>query len=56
MPGSSARPQLNRNELIDPKGIFLGLTRLNPMSQAVRYLLWGKGETDLMVYTILLRH
>jgi hypothetical protein len=44
------------SELIDPKSIFLGLTRLNLMSQAIRYLAWGEGETGLMVYTILLRH
>ena len=44
------------SELIDPKSIFLGLTRLNLMSQALRYIFWGEGETGLMVYTILLRH
>ena len=36
--------------------IFIGLTRRNLMSQAVRYLLFGEGETGLMVYTILLRY
>lgn len=44
------------SELIDPKSIFIGLTRENLMSQALRYLIWGEGETGLMVYTILLRY
>jgi len=26
------------------------------MAQAIRYLLFGEGETGLMVYTILLRY
>jgi hypothetical protein len=26
------------------------------MSQALRYLFWGEGETGLMVYTILLKY
>jgi hypothetical protein len=44
------------SEAIDPISIFLGLTRRELMSQAVRYLLFGEGETGLMVYTILLRY
>jgi hypothetical protein len=44
------------SEAIDPISIFIGLTRRNLMSQAVRYLLFGEGETGLMVYTILLRY
>jgi hypothetical protein len=44
------------SEAIDPKSIFIGLTRRGLMSQAVRYLLFGEGETGLMVYTILLRY
>lgn len=44
------------SELIDPIGIFIGLTRQNLMHQAFRYLLLGEGETGLMVYTILLRY
>jgi hypothetical protein len=43
------------SELIDPISIFLGLTRLNLVTQALRFLLLGEGETGLMVYTILLR-
>ena len=44
------------SEVLDPISIFIGLTRRNLMSQAVRYLLFGEGETGLMVYTILLRY
>jgi hypothetical protein len=44
------------SEVIDPISIFIGLTRRELMAQAVRYLLFGEGETGLMVYTILLRY
>jgi hypothetical protein len=44
------------SEAIDPIAIFLGLTRRDLMGQAMRYLLFGEGETGLMVYTILLRY
>jgi hypothetical protein len=44
------------SEAIDPISIFLNLTRRNLMGQAVRYLLFGEGETGLMVYTVLLRY
>jgi len=43
-------------EAIDPIAVFIGLTRRNLMSQAFRYLLFGEGETGLMVYKILLRY
>jgi|RhiMethySRZTD1v2_1073278.scaffolds.fasta_scaffold26850_3 hypothetical protein len=44
------------SEAIDPISIFIGLTRRDLMSQAMRYLMFGEGETGLMVYTILLRY
>lgn len=44
------------SEAIDPISIFIGLTRRNLMAQAVRYLLFGEGETGLVVYTILQRY
>lgn len=44
------------SELLDPISIFLGLTRQNTVSQALRYLLWGEGETGIRVYDVLLRH
>jgi len=44
------------SELMDPITLFLGLSRQNLMTQALRYLLWGEGEVGLMVYTILVRY
>ena len=44
------------SECIDPIAVYIGLTRRNLMAQAFRYLLFGEGETGLMVYTILLRY
>jgi len=44
------------SELIDPISIFLGLTRQNLMTQSLRFLLWGEGETGMLVYTILLKY
>lgn len=43
------------SEAIDPISIFLGLTRKNLVTQSLRFLLWGEGETGLLVYAILLR-
>ena len=44
------------SEAIDPISIFIALTRRDLMGQAMRYLLFGEGETGLIVYTILLRY
>jgi hypothetical protein len=44
------------SEAIDPISIFLSLTRRGMMGQAARYLLFGEGETGLMVYMVLLRY
>ena len=44
------------SEVTDPISIFIGLTRRNLMAQAIRYFLFGEGETGLVVYTILLRY
>lgn len=44
------------SDAIDPISIFIGLTRRGLMGQAFRYLLFGEGETGLMVYTVLLRY
>ncbi len=44
------------SELIDPISIFVGLTRLSLMSQSVKYLIFGEGETGMMIYKILLRY
>jgi hypothetical protein len=44
------------SELVDPISIFLGLTRQNLMTQSFRFLLFGEGETGLLVYEILLKY
>jgi hypothetical protein len=44
------------SEIIDPISVFIALTRGSRMAQAIRYRLFGEGETGLMVYTILLRY
>jgi hypothetical protein len=44
------------SEAVEPISIFIGLTRRDLMAQAIRYLLFGEGETGLMVYTILIRY
>jgi hypothetical protein len=44
------------SEMLDPVSLFLGLTRLNLVHQALRFLLVGEGETGLMVYAILLKY
>ena len=44
------------SECIDPISVFIGLTRRDLMTQAVRFILFGEGETGLMFYTILLRY
>jgi hypothetical protein len=44
------------SEAIDPVSVFISLTRRGLMGQAIRYLLFGEGETGLMVYAILLRY
>jgi hypothetical protein len=44
------------SEAIDPISIFIGLTRRDLMSQSIRYLFFGEGETGLMVYKILLHY
>lgn len=44
------------SELLDPKSIFIGLTGQNLMTQSLKYVLFGEGETGLMIYTILVRY
>lgn len=44
------------SEEINPISIFIGLTRRGLMGEAIRYVLFGEGETGLMVYAILLRY
>jgi hypothetical protein len=44
------------SETIDPVSIFISLTRRGLMGQAIRYVLFGEGETGLLVYAVLLRY
>jgi hypothetical protein len=44
------------SELLDPISIVLGLTRRTLMKQSLVYLLFGEGETGLLVYSILVRY
>jgi hypothetical protein len=44
------------SELIEPKSIFLELTRQNLMMQSLRYLFLGEGEIGLLVYSILVHY
>jgi hypothetical protein len=44
------------SELIDPKTVFLSLTRKNLMVQSFRYVLWGEGEVGLEVYSTLIKY
>ncbi|MEO7918644.1 MAG: hypothetical protein ABIT01_04220, partial [Thermoanaerobaculia bacterium] len=44
------------SEELDPRTLILGLTRRDPMSQAMRFLLFGEGETGILVYQILVRY
>ncbi len=44
------------SELLDPVCIIVQLTSRNLMRQSFAYLLWGEGETGLMVYSILVRY
>jgi len=44
------------SEILDPRTLFLSLTRRSLMSQSFRYLLWGEGEVGLEVYSILVKY
>jgi hypothetical protein len=44
------------SELLCPLSIVLGLTRRTLMRQSLEYLLFGEGETGLLVYSILVRY
>jgi hypothetical protein len=44
------------SELLRPIGIVLGLTRRTLMRQSLEYILFGEGETGLLVYSILVRY
>ncbi|MSP58758.1 MAG: hypothetical protein EXR72_00165 [Myxococcales bacterium] len=44
------------SEQLDPIALYLELSLRNPFTQALTYLLWGEGETGILVYQILVRY
>jgi len=44
------------SELVNPTSIFLGLTRKDMTSQSLQFILFGEGETGIMVYQILIKY
>ena len=44
------------SETIDPRSIFLTLTRQDPLSQTLSYVLFGSGEIGISIYEVLARH
>lgn len=44
------------SELLDPISIVMGLTRRAMMQQSFQYIVFGEGETGLLVYSILVRY
>lgn len=44
------------SELLDPISIVIGLTHRTLMKASLEYLLFGEGETGLLVYSILVRY
>ncbi|MGC2108245.1 MAG: hypothetical protein WA655_01930 [Candidatus Korobacteraceae bacterium] len=44
------------SELLQPRSVVLGLTHRTLMKQSLEYLLFGEGETGLLVYSILIRY
>ena len=44
------------SELLNPISIVMGLTRRAMMQQSFQYIVFGEGETGLLVYSILVRY
>ncbi len=40
---------------LHPISVVLGLTRRNVMKQSLAFVLWGEGETGLLVYSVLVK-
>jgi hypothetical protein len=43
-------------EELDPISVVLGLTRRNMMKQSLAFVMWGEGETGLIVYSVLVKY
>ncbi len=44
------------SELLNPISVVMGLTRRTLMKQSLEYLIFGEGETGLLVYSVLVRY
>jgi hypothetical protein len=42
-------------DMLNPISVVLGLTRRNVMQQSLAFVLWGEGETGLVVYSVLVK-
>jgi hypothetical protein len=40
---------------LNPISVVLGLTQRNVMKQSLAFVLWGEGETGLLVYSVLVK-
>jgi len=44
------------SEQIDPIAIYLQLSLENPFRQSFKYMIWGEGETGILVYEVLVKY
>jgi len=42
-------------DMLNPISVVLGLTERNVMKQSLAFVLWGEGETGLLVYSVLVK-
>jgi hypothetical protein len=42
-------------DVLNPISVILGLTQRNVMKQSLAFVLWGEGETGLVVYSVLVK-
>lgn len=42
-------------DMLGPVSVILGLTQRNVMKQSLAFVLWGEGETGLLVYSVLVK-
>ena len=44
------------SEQLDPIAIYLQLSLENPFRQNFKYMIWGEGETGILVYEVLVKY
>jgi hypothetical protein len=42
-------------DVLNPTSVILGLTQRNMMKQSLAFVLWGEGETGMVVYSVLVK-